>query len=537
MRPVWRRFFGPDTFADPDDWRILRTLAGYRLLLVTLLLVMHSAGYSPYFFDQMDMRTFVRIALAYTGLALALVPPLFWRQPRLTAQAHAGLATDTVMTTCLVFGAGGVSSGLGVLLVTPVVCGSLLLTSRMSLLHAALATLAMFGEELWRQSHLSFVPSELTETGLLGLMLFVVALAGGAVSNRARRSEALAARAGSDLANLARLNERIVESMETGALVVDEERRLRLVNAAARRLLGGDGGAVGTPLATAFPALAAALDRWDRGAVVDAPPFSVQTGGPELIPRFTRLGASAWTPVLVQIDDAARVREAAQQLKLAALGRLSAGVAHEIRNPLSAIQHASQLLAESPQLAAGEDQRLLDIIRRHSMRIDRIVEDVLDLSRRDVARPGTLSLREFLENSVAVYREGHPERDRQLDFDGVPHDLLVRFDPGQLQQVLHNLWDNSFAHGPRDGGDPVHIAIIGGRLHPGQHPYLDIADDGRGIAPALQDRIFEPFFTAGREGTGLGLYLCRELCDYNRARLSYLDREHGACFRIVFAAA
>jgi two-component system sensor histidine kinase PilS (NtrC family) len=533
---LWRRLFaGPDTFADPDDWRILRTLAGYRVLLAALLLTLHTVGYSPYFFDQLDMRSFFRTMLAYAAAGLLLLPLLHWRRPRLTAQAHLGLAIDTVVTVCLVYSAGGVSSGLGMLLVTPVICGSLVLTLRMALLHAALATLAMFGEELWRQAHTAFMPSELTETGLLGLMLFVVALAGGAVSNRARRSEALAVRAGSDLANLSRLNERIVESMETGALVVDEERRLRLVNAAARRLLGGDGGAIGTPLATAFPALASALDRWDRGAVIDTPPFVVQPSGPELIPRFTRLGASAWTPVLVQIDDAARVREAAQQLKLAALGRLSAGVAHEIRNPLSAIQHAGQLLAESPQLDAG-DQRLIDIIRRHSVRIDRIVEDVLDLSRRDAAEPSTLSLREFLENSVAVYREGCPQRVCRLIYDEVPHDLLVRFDPGQLQQILHNLWDNSFAHGAEPGSS-VTITLSGGRLHPGQHPYLDVSDDGRGIPQELEDRIFEPFFSAGTNGTGLGLYLSRELCDYNRARLIYVPREHGACFRIVFAAA
>jgi two-component system sensor histidine kinase PilS (NtrC family) len=362
----------------------------------------------------------------------------------------------------------------------------------------------MFGEELWRQSHNAFVPGELTETGLLGLMLFGVALAGSAVASRARRSEALAARAGSDLANLAQLNERIVEGMETGALVVDENRRLRLVNAAARRLLLSETDVEGSLLALSFPALATALERWDRGAAIDAPLLASPQGGLELIPRFTRLGSSAGAPVLVQLEDAGRVREAAQQMKLAALGRLSAGVAHEIRNPLSAIHHAGQLLAESPQLD-DQDRRMIDMIRRHSVRIDKIVEDVLDLSRREASEPGAISLREFLETSVAVYREGCPQRGSVIDYDGVD-------------------------------GAPVTVTLFGGRLQPGQNPYLDIVDDGRGIPRELQDRLFEPFVTGAHQGTGLGLYLARELCEYNQARLSQQPHAPGAFFRIVFAA-
>lgn len=526
-----------DPYVDPDDWRILRTLAGYRLVLVTLLLVMHFAGYSPFFFDQVDKHGFLRFNLVYAAAAVLLTPPLLRGLPRLTVQAHLGLLVDIFATVCLVYATGGISSGIGVLLVTPLVCGSLVLSARMALLHAALATLGMFGEELWRQSRTAFMPGELTETGLLGLMLFAVAVAASAVANRARRSEALAARAGNDLANLARLNERIVESMQTGALVVDEDRCLRLVNAAARRLLGPVSTFEGRPLAETYPALAAALAHWDRGAAAgDGPIVAGTPGHPELIPRFTRLGNSVWAPVLVQIEDAGRVRDAAQQLKLAALGRLSAGIAHEIRNPLSAIHHAGQLLAESPKLD-GEDQRLIDMIRRHSVRIDKIVEDVLDLSRRDAAEPGAISLREFLDNSVMVYREGRPLEQPAIDYDSVPHDLVVRFDPNQLQQVLHNLWDNSFMHGARTDGRPVAIAVAGGRLHPGQRPYLDITDDGRGIPREMEDRLFEPFVTGAHQGTGLGLYLARELCEYNQARLSRQPSTAGAAFRIVFAAA
>jgi two-component system sensor histidine kinase PilS (NtrC family) len=221
-------------------------------------------------------------------------------------------------------------------------------------------------------------------------------------------------------------------------------------------------------------------------------------------------------------------------MKLAALGRLSAGIAHEIRNPLSAIRHASQLLAESTQLGP-EDQRLLEMILRQTVRIDRIISDVLGLSRPRRAQPQSLLLREFLERSIGDYREAMPSPERTIDFGEMPEGLRVRFDPDHLRQVLHNLWHNSFEHGTR-GGQPVRVRLEAGRLNPGQRPYLDIIDDGPGIPAAVREQLFEPFFTTANKGTGLGLYLSRELCEYNQARLSNLARDAGAQFRITFTA-
>lgn len=518
---------------EPEDWRILQTLATYRLLLLALLGGLWWFGLVPYFFDRADPERFLLVIVVYSLPALVLMAGAMTREPSLRVQAHFAFVIDAVVIVSLMHSAQGVSSGLGVLLITPAVGCSLVLPLRLGLLHAALGTFAVFGAEIWRQSLNAFNGTDTTSAGLIGLMLFASSLGAGAVAQRARRSEALAARFGSDLASLSRLNERIVESMETPVLVIDEERRMRVQNAAGRRLLATPA-LEGRPLATALPVLSAALERWQEAPNLDPQPICLTPGGPEVLARFTRLGHNAWAPVLVLLEDAERVREQAQQMKLAALGRLSAGIAHEIRNPLSAIRHAGQLLAESSALPA-EDQRLLDMIQRHTTRIDKIVEDVLRLSRRDAAAPQTLNLRPFLERCLATWAEACPEQARTVLIDAVGDTLTVRFDPNLLQQVLHNLWQNSFAHGGVDGR-PVTVRLSAGRLNPGQRPYLDIRDDGAGIPAAVREQLFEPFFTTASRGTGLGLYLSREICEYNQARLSCLPSDSGSLFRIVFSS-
>lgn len=516
-----------DTYTNPDDWRILRVLGGYRLLLALLILALYNFGFSGYLFDTVRPAYFMPLITGYVAAAGVLWPTSWVRLPALQIQAHTAFIVDAVAIVALMHAGHGISNGLGVLLMTPIVGSSLLLPLRLSLAHAALGTLILFTAALFRSVQGA---SDYTTSGLLGLMLFATALGAGAVAQRARRSEALAARVGSDLASLARLNERIVESMETPVLVVDEDRRLRLLNGAAKRLLieVHDFGA-GQPLGRLLPALEDALKSWEGNPNQAQEPVTLGGDGTELIPRFTRLGFSVWSPVLVLLDDAARVREQAQQLKLAALGRLSAGIAHEIRNPLSAIHHASQLLAEGPALPEA-DRRLLEMIQRHSHRIDRIITDVLRLSRRDAATPVSLSLADFVNQSLNLFLDSYTPRGT-ITLELTDHQARVRFDPDQLHQVLHNLWRNSFDH---SGRESTQVRVQCGRINPGQRPYIDIIDDGAGIGPEAHDKLFEPFFTTAHHGTGLGLYLSREICEYNQARLIHVPRSHGTQFRLIF---
>lgn len=514
----------------PEDWRILLGLALYRTLLVSLLVAVDQSGYSQMVFADVQGVRYRWGSIAYTIAALGLILLVIYRTPRLEIQAHVHFAVDVVAVAGLMYATGGVTAGFGVLLILPALGCGLLLRPRMAVVQASGATLAMFGEEILRQSGAGFDPSEFTRAGLLGITFFATSTVGAYISSRARRSEQLAEKMGSEFADLSRLNERIIETLYTGVVVVDAERRVRTVNHAALRLLGIKN-PEGELLAKAAPSLHIALEEWLAGDLRENHPIVLNPHSPEILPAFSRLGFAAQTPILILLDDASELRAQAQQMKLASLGRLSASIAHEIRNPLSAITHAGQLIAESPEIGA-ENQRLLDMIRRHGARIDKIVRDVLELSRRDAVMRETLTLREWLLRAIALYEEGRSNPLRRIELLDVPPELRIRFAPSHLQQVLFNLWDNSFEHSAN--GQEILVLLHAGADPSGQI-FLETADNGPGIPEELRERIFEPFFTTSARGTGLGLYLARELCEYNQARLSIRDAESGACLRISFA--
>lgn len=511
------------TESSAEDWRVLRLLALYRLTLAVALIALYHSGFSTDLLNPLQGRGYYVASFAYALVGTLLWIPLLYRIPRLAWQVHLHFAVDVLAIALLCYVSGGVASGLGMLLIVPVLGFAQALSPRLMLVQSAGATLALLGEELLRQLGEGLVAAEFAQTGILGLVLFLTGGFANALAQRARRSEALAERTGRSLADLARLNETIIERMQSGVAVVDGERRLRTLNASAREWLGVRAGDA-LP-----PALSRALDDWRANEARTPEPLLLNADAEPLIARFTRLSGGDDAPLLLLLEPARAVQEQAQQMKLAALGRLSASIAHEIRNPLSAISHAGQLLAESGSLSA-EDQKLLDVVQRQSVRLDKIVKDVLSLSRREAVAPDVLALKSWLTQAVAQYLEG-ADSGRRIDVNG-NDDLRTRFDASHLQQVLGNLWDNSFRH----GGAGVHITLSLAR-GPGGAPQLDVRDNGPGIPEPLRERIFEPFFTTAGDGTGLGLYLARELCAYNQARLSHVPQRRGACFRITFTEA
>jgi two-component system sensor histidine kinase PilS (NtrC family) len=238
-------------------------------------------------------------------------------------------------------------------------------------------------------------------------------------------------------------------------------------------------------------------------------------------------------PTLIFLEDTSLLAERVQQSKLAALGRLSASIAHEIRNPVGAMSHAGQLLAESPAIGADE-RRLTDIIRSNSERVSTIINNVLQLSRREATRPERLALVAWVEDFVREFAATMQVPVAAIGLTEQIEDLEVRFDPSHLHQVAWNLCDNSLKYG--DIGGELRFEITVGRLKPNDRPFLEVADRGGGIAMQSVERIFEPFFTERKGGTGLGLFIARELCQLNRAILLYEPRAGGgSLFRIVFS--
>lgn len=518
--------------AAPEEWRVLRLLSLYRLLLVALIIGLLKSGTAGYLFDDLEPLWTSSAALFYGVIALLLMGILLLRRPPLRTQAHLHVLGDVLGLTLLIFAFGGVPTGLGALVITPVVGGALVLSPRMATLQAAIATLAMIGMEFARRYDPRFDGYDFTASGVLGLMLFAASVAANAVAQRARVSEALAERVGSEFENLSRLNESIVASLQTGVLVVSADGEIRRLNDAARRLLHLES-ALNQQIDAVAPGLALRLQQWQDSGEPDLSPVSPRADAADVVPRFSRLGTSEQASVLIMLEDAGVLQQQAQQLKLAALGRLSANIAHEIRNPLSAINHAGQLLAEADLFSTpGQQQnrRLLDMIQRHGQRIEKIVSDVLALSRREPPNPSLITLQTWLVRTAGLYQESQ-DQPRPIEFLGTAADLQVRFDPDHLQQVVFNLWDNAFRH----GGDTVVVLVDAGRDASGR-PWLEVIDDGPGIAESLRDSIFEPFFTTAHQGTGLGLFLTRELCEYNQARISYRASEpRGARFRLTFA--
>lgn len=225
-------------------------------------------------------------------------------------------------------------------------------------------------------------------------------------------------------------------------------------------------------------------------------------------------------PLLFLRDKRALLLEA-QQIKLAALGRLTAGIAHNIRNPLSAVKHASQLLAESPDLGE-EDQHLLNIIQRNSGRIDGIVESILQLSRGHPPEFQTLDLALclWLKELHAELRESRQLPRERLQLDIATDTPPARVNAGHLHQILANLCDNAIKHA-RTAEQPARLCLSAGRLPATAGAFIEIRDDGDPIDPEIAREMFTPFFTTSASGTGLGLYIALELAANNGINLEY----------------
>ncbi|MEW8525719.1 MAG: ATP-binding protein, partial [Candidatus Thiodiazotropha endolucinida] len=235
--------------------------------------------------------------------------------------------------------------------------------------------------------------------------------------------------------------------------------------------------------------------------------------------------------MLIFLEDTSQITREAQQMKLASLGRLTASIAHEIRNPLGAISHASQLFDESPNLNPA-DQRLTEIIKTNTARVNQVIENVLQLSRRDPGKPQNIQLKPWLERLIAELIKHQGFESKELFLQIEPANTEINADPEQLRQIVANLINNAREHGPKDG---LKVHVIGGITQEFNHPVVDIIDNGPGIDPKVARQIFEPFFTTRSAGTGLGLYIARELSESNHIRLEYIPGPTGgSCFRLHF---
>ena len=525
----------------PSDfsWRVLGLLNIYRLLVPIVLLSMQWLAGPEWALAPVRSSLFLSACVAYftSAILLIIARRLEWTSLRIVAIVNA--CVDSVAVSLILYASGGVASGLGILLVLPVAALSVLAGPRDAFLIAAVAALGVLAQQVFVGLADNITSTDYTSAGVLGVVLFAVALSLWPVANRLRESEALVRRQEVDLANLAQLSQYIVQHLRESILVVDSEDHIRLINESAAEILGDDKAYPDALLGEASPQLLYLLETWRQnegqtGVFPQSEPTFVSADGGRVIrANFAPLGATTPAPVIVFLEDTSLLAEKVQQSKLASLGRLSASIAHEIRNPVGAMSHAGQLLAESPNITS-EDRRLTEIIRTNAERVSGIINNVLRLSKREQTHVEPLSLQAWCEEFHEEFCETMQWPEARLRASGTSVDIEVRADPGQLRQIVWNLCENALKHGVRDSTDQV-IEIRYGRMSVTARPFLEVADRGPGVAPENAERIFEPFFSGGR-GTGLGLFLARELAQTNGATLLYEARPGGgSIFRLVFA--
>lgn len=510
--------------------KILRIYNIYRVVLGFFLTLLTSSALRDGLIDLRNPELYESVSWIY--LIINVVIALLLHRGKRDVHLFVLAALDIFLLAVLFYAAGGAASGLGNLLIIPVAAGNILLHGRIGQLLAALASLALIYLTFFLSLSNPSISQSYLQVGVLGCIYFAVALFVQRLSRSLRHTENLAQQHAASLASMEKLNQLIIQRMRTGIMVVGEGHEVWLANEAAAQMLGKPV-IRGMELDRLAPELDQRLRQWQINPSIRALPFRNHVGGVELMASFKRLPAEASESTLIFLDDNTVVAQQAQQLKLASLGRLTASIAHEIRNPLSAINHAAQLLGESEQ-CHEQDRRLTDIIQQHSRRMNRVIETVLELSRRRQSEPQLVDLTIWLAQFVSDFALANPATDR-IECEFEKEGILTRIDPNQLNQVLNNLCQNAF----RYSGEPGTPRSIRIRLYESAEtelPTLEVIDHGPGIDERHVGQIFEPFFTTEASGTGLGLYISRELCESNQARLEYRRADpQGSCMRIVFA--
>jgi two-component system sensor histidine kinase PilS (NtrC family) len=471
-------------------------------------------------------------ALIYLVVAVALLIGTDRLRPRLVGAISGSLLIDIVAASLVLVSLSG-HNLVPMMLLVNVGIAALLLPHRAYLF----AAFAAFGVTVpYAYAHLTGTPERSgVETAAVVVAYFIVAALLRYLGGHMRATEDLAAQRGVDLLNLEQINDLIIQRMKTGVLLVDQANHILRINESAWHLIGNP-----SPNQRELGAVASELSRrlyhWRHSGKTDQTAIALAADVPEVIPRFTRLAPNDDTNVLIFLDDTSLLSRRAEELTLSSLGRLSASIAHEIRNPLAAIRYSAQLLAESPDLNS-EDKRLVDIINNHCTRANDVVENILQLSRRERSRPETIDLNSWVLAFVEDYKQSNDLGGDHLRAVTQNRQIEAMVDPQHLQQVVWNLVQNAIRYG-RQPSQPARVSVVARLMGDKGPPLIEVIDRGPGIPPKVAAQIFEPFYTTHEYGTGLGLYLAKQMSEASQASLEYVPvAGGGACFRITLTPA
>lgn len=522
--------------------RIYRVFLGARAALgVALILTVVLAG----MFGARPSWPVAVVSVGYAMLALSMwMLPRFKRavQPKDLARLRgpqwlATIGADIVCFTGLHLLSPSSTFNYVALLVLPVLMAGVLTPRLQALATAASVALALLGTAWLAVLNGGDATTLMTQAGLAGSGLFVITVLAGELAGRLAREE-LTAKGSLELARQqAQLNRLVIEEMQDGVLVVDRRGRVRAANPAARRLLAPSGMCRPAPFqlrgVEAWAALVKTVERafvdavWPeagRDVVLEFEPGEMRTLRVRI--RFTRRHESSAGEefCVLLMEDVRNMQARTRQEKLAAMGRVSAGIAHEIRNPLAAIAQANALLSEDA--TTPSQRQLTQMVNDNVERLKRIVDDVMEVAPGSVVDAGVIDAAAQVEAACTGWAQGAgvalgPESAVRIELPREP--LGAVFDPDHLRRVLINLLDNGYRHSSkRPGAVQVRLSA------PDESTVrLSVASDGPPIPPDVERYLFEPFFSTRSRGTGLGLYICRELCERYGASIDYRLRTPG----------
>lgn len=516
---------------EESRWTSLHYFSIYRLAIASVFLAASWIYRGSLTFGSQNLRLFALTSAAYWVFALATFASRRSRKGGFDFRLSVQAIVDIVALTLMMYASGGHRSGLAFMMLIVLAGAGLVGQGRLVVFYAAVAAIAVLGEHGFRLVTGSVQGADMVPVAITAAGFFAVAVISRYVGQRAMTNEELARRRGVDLANQMHINERVIRDMQDGALVIDSDGRLRQWNPRAQLLLG-------VPLQTGalIRDVAPEVGRHvedGQGIGEQAIPVRLPDGAREIAVRI--VPASERGDLLVYIEDLGRLQDQARELKLAALGRLTANMAHEIRNPLSSITHAAELLREEKR--AETQVRLTRIINDNAQRIERLIRDVLELGRRDRVQPESIRLLPFLEGFLEELSLHQGDLTSRVWVD-CPEELVVRCDRVHLNQILGNLVGNALRYCTDEpGAVKLRVSLHGAPGGSGDRVELHIVDNGCGISEALQTQVFEPFVTTYSKGTGLGLFIARELAAANDAILDLLDNAPGAHFRLILKTA
>jgi two-component system sensor histidine kinase PilS (NtrC family) len=505
------------------NWTPVRLLNIYRLVLAAIFFGQSFISPSP-LVNIVDLTLYSWTSLAFLILALIWIVASAIERRGFQNQVSLQIYGDTILIILLMHACGGISSGLGMLLIISVAVTGLLTQQSLAILFASLAALGLLAEHIYSVANISTYSGTSTQVGILGASLIATAIVTHKLMLRLRSSEQLIQKRERDVALLSALNQEIIENMEAGVIVLGHKDTIRHINRAARELLH-------LPIDRAIslqrdcPQLLEALGAWRQTMQQKSthPAFTREIGNLQI--SFRELHRENQPNTMIFLNDVSSIRDSMRQAKLASLGHLTANIAHEIRNPLGAISYAAELLKEGHKLDEA-DQRMIEIINQHTLRINHIIEDILNISRGSETARTRIDLKRWLPTFVDNYcQSGLVPTDRfRLNFESERATLL--FDTGHLSQILTNLCTNACVHGDPD--KPIAIRVF---VDSSFALGIEIADQGPGINNDILEQIFEPFYTTSHQGSGLGLYIVAQLCELNNASISArINKDNGASF-------